>query len=90
MGRAAGAYAGPLLVKPRHPYPPVAVERFVDACATNTRQRRVCVCTIERLQRTLPYGDFAAADAAVRAQRPPVAATQRLFDAATAACRDLG
>lgn len=75
-------------MKPRYPYPPAAVERFVDACATSPGQRPVCVCTIRRLERTLPYRDFAAADAAIRANRPVAPTAQRIVDQATTACRD--
>ena len=88
MGRAAGGYAGPGLVKLRYPYPAAAVEKFVDACATTPRQRPVCVCTIDRLQRTLPYRDYQAADAAVRADRPAAPETRRVVDRAAAECRD--
>ena len=88
MGRAAGAAAGPGVAAPRYPYPRAAVDEFVEACATDSGQRPACVCTIERLQRTLPYRDYAAADAATRAGRPAPPATRRVFEAAAAACRD--
>ena len=88
MGRATGGYAGPGLVKPRYPYPDAAVQSFVDACATSPRQRPVCVCTIDRLQRTLPYRDFQAADAAVRGGRAVPRGTQQVVDRATSACTD--
>jgi hypothetical protein len=90
VGLWAGARVGPDAVKPKYPYPPRAVEAFVDTCAPGARQRPVCVCTIERLQRTLPYRDFAAADAATRAGRPVAPRTQRTFDLAAAECRDAG
>jgi hypothetical protein len=48
----------------------------------------VCECTIERLQRTLPFEDFAAADRAIRADRPVSAKTRAAIDEATDACRD--
>ena len=78
------------MVEPRYPYPPAAVNAFVDACAASPGQRPVCRCTIGRLQRTMPYRDFAAADAAVRAGRPVPAEVRRVFDLAAGACRDAG
>jgi hypothetical protein len=88
VGPAAGARAGPGAAERRYPYPAAAVRNFVGACAETSGQRRACVCTIERLQRTLPYRDFAAADAAVRAGRPASPRTQRVFDVAAGECRN--
>ena len=88
VGLWAGARAGPDAVRARYPYPRVQVDRFVSDCAPSARQRAACVCTIERLQRTLPYRDFAAADAAARAGRPVAPGTRRVFDLAAAECRD--
>ena len=88
VGPAAGGRAGSDAVEPRYPYPAAAVRKFVGACAATSGQRRACVCTIGRLQRTLPYRDFAAADAAIRAGRRASARTQRLFDVAAGECRN--
>jgi len=87
VGPAAGVRAGPDAAKPRYPYPAAALRKFVGDCAATSGQRRACVCTIERLQRTLPYRDFAAADAAIRAGRRASGRTQRVFDVAAEACR---
>ena len=88
VGPAAGARAGSDAARPRYPYPTATVRKFVGACAATSGQRRACVCTIERLQRTLPYRDFAAADAAVRAGRRASGRTQRVFDVAAGECRN--
>ena len=90
VGLWAGARAGAHTAEPRYPYPRDRVDAFVDACAAAPRQRPVCTCTIERLQRTLPYDLFAAADAATRAGRPLPPEAQRTFDLAATGCRDAG
>jgi hypothetical protein len=89
-GRASGARAGPDVVRARYAYPPATVREFVEQCASSASQRAVCRCTIDRLQRTLPYADFDAADRAFRAGRPLPAPTRRAIGAATSACRDDG
>jgi hypothetical protein len=48
----------------------------------------VCKCTIEWLQGTLPYAEFATADQAIRAERPVPPRTRRAIDDATEACRE--
>ena len=88
MGRALGAYAGPGLARARYPYPAGRVREFVAACAATPDQRQVCGCTIERLQSTLPYAEFAAADRAIRADRPVPPRTRTAIAAATEACRE--
>ena len=50
--------------------------------------RSVCECTIERLQRTLPFDDFAAADEAIREDKPVSARTRATIDEATESCRE--
>lgn len=76
------------MVTPLYEYPPAAVDEFTGACAATSSQRTVCDCTIERLQSTLPYREFAAADRAIRAGRPvPPRAKGALADA-TEACRE--
>jgi hypothetical protein len=87
-GRPAGSYARAGVAKLRYAYPAATVEEFVDACAVAPGQRRVCECTIERLQSTLPYAEFATADRAIRAERPVPARTRRAIDDATEACRE--
>jgi hypothetical protein len=76
------------VTKPRYEYPAATVDEFVDACAATSSQREVCSCTIERLQSTLPFLDFAAADRAIRAERPVAPRTRALIDDATEACRE--
>jgi hypothetical protein len=63
------------------------VTRFVKSCA-ETGSRKVCQCTIDQLQETLPFKEFDAADKAVRAEKPIPAKTRRLIDDATATCRE--
>jgi len=48
----------------------------------------VCECTIERLQQTLPFDDFAAADQAIRTDKPVSARTRATIDEATEMCRE--
>jgi hypothetical protein len=55
--------------------------------ATADGQRAVCGCTIKRLQETLPYGEFAAADKAIRQGKPVAPKTRKTIDDATGSCR---
>ena len=71
----------------RYPYPDETVRAFVSACA-KSGARSVCQCTIDRLQRTLPFDDFAAADRAIREDKPVSAKTRTTIDEATEACRE--
>ena len=59
----------------------------MSSCAKNG-SKAVCQCTIERLQQTLPFSDFDAADRAIRADKPLAPKTRSLIDDATEACRD--
>ena len=88
MGRSAGAYDAPGVAGPRYPYPRARVREFVADCAATPDQRHVCRCTIERLQSTLPYAEFAAADRAIRAERPVPARARSAIGAAAEACRE--
>jgi hypothetical protein len=88
VGRAAGAYDAAGLAGPRYPYPPDRVREFVADCAATPDQRQVCRCTIERLQSTLPYAEFAAADRTIRAEQPVPARARSAIGAATEACRE--
>ena len=85
-GQGLGSGAGPGVAGPRYPYPESTVRAFVDACAKNGA-RKVCQCTIERLQQTLPYAEFAAADRAIREDRAVAENTRDVIDEATDACR---
>jgi hypothetical protein len=88
-GKSLGEKAAPGVAGARYPYPEATVREFVKACVASAGgQREVCNCTIERLQQTLPFGDFAAADRAIRAGSPVSARTRRTIDEATEACRE--
>ena len=87
-GRATGSYVGPAVAKPRYEYPRARIDEFVDACAATAGQRAVCECTIDRLQSTLPFAEFASADRAIRAERPVARRTRTAIDEATEACRE--
>jgi hypothetical protein len=63
------------------------VRTFVDSCAKDG-SRAVCKCTIERLQETLPFRDFDAADRAIRAKEPLAPRTRALINEATEGCRE--
>jgi hypothetical protein len=88
VGRATGTRDAPGLSGPRYPYPPARVREFVAACSATPDQRQVCRCTIEWLQSTLPYAEFATADRAIRAERPVPAQARAAIGAATDACRE--
>jgi hypothetical protein len=89
VGQGLGENAGPGVAGARYPYPRETVRAFVDACVESAGgQRPVCVCTIDRLQRTLPFDDFAAADRAIRADEPVSARTKAAIDEATESCRE--
>jgi hypothetical protein len=87
-GRASGRYTGGGVLQARYRYPARVVRTFVDACGRSSAQRKVCGCTIERLESTLPYPRFAAADQAIRAGLPVPRDTRAALDAATEACRE--
>jgi hypothetical protein len=59
----------------------------VNSCAQNG-SRSVCECTIERLQETLPFKDFDAADKAIRAGDDLSPKTRGVIDEATESCRE--
>ena len=86
-GKSLGGNAGAGVSGPRYPYPAETVRAFVDSCAKNGA-RKVCQCTIERLQQTLPFDDFSAADRAIRTGRDLVPKTRQTINDATDACRE--
>ena len=86
-GKGLGKSAGAGVSGPRYPYEPVAVQNFVRECA-KTGSRSACVCTIDRLQQTLPFADFEAADRAIRQDQTVSAKTRATIDAAANACRE--
>jgi hypothetical protein len=86
-GEGIGSEAGSGVNGPRYPYPAATVREFVSSCAENG-SRAVCECTIERLQQTLPFKDFDAADRAIRQERPLSDSTRKTIDEATESCRE--
>ena len=69
-------------------YPEESVESFVESCAAqpNTTEA-ACRCVIERLQETMPYEEFQAADRAVQEEKPLKPESRRKLERAAAACR---
>jgi hypothetical protein len=70
-----------------HGYPEESIDAFVRECTVqpNTGERQ-CRCVVERLQETMPYEEFARADAALKENRQPAAASLRKLRAAVTAC----
>jgi hypothetical protein len=68
-------------------YPEESIDAFVRECTVqpNTGERQ-CRCVVERLQETMPYEEFARADAALKENRRPAAASLRKLRAAVRAC----
>jgi len=68
-------------------YPQESIDAFVQECTAqpNTGERQ-CRCVIERLQATMPYEEFARADAALKDNRQPAAASLEKLRAAATAC----
>ena len=68
-------------------YPHEAVDSFVAECRTEPQATpRDCRCVIERLQETMPYDEFAAADEALREDREASATSLRKLEQAVRAC----
>ncbi len=68
-------------------YPQESIDEFVQECTAqpNTAERQ-CRCIVERLQATMPYEEFAQADAALKENRQPAAASLAKLRAAVTAC----
>jgi hypothetical protein len=68
-------------------YPQKSIDEFVQECTAqpNTAERQ-CRCIVERLQETMPYDEFARADAALKENRQPAAASLEKLRAAVTAC----
>lgn len=68
-------------------YPRESIDSFVRECRAqpNTSERQ-CRCVVERLQETMPYEEFARADAALKENRQPDEASVEKLRAAVAAC----
>ena len=68
-------------------YPQESVSAFVEECtAQPDTGERQCRCVVERLQETMPYEEFARADAALKDNRQPAAASLEKLRAAVTAC----
>jgi hypothetical protein len=69
-------------------YPAKSVEAFVATCSKqNGVSEEACRCVIERLQETMSYDEFVAADEAARENREPTAASSAKLEAAADSCR---
>ena len=68
-------------------YPQESIDRFVRECAAqpNTAERQ-CRCVVERLQETMPFEEFARADAALKENQEPDAVSLEKLRAAVTAC----
>jgi hypothetical protein len=68
-------------------YPQKSIDTFVQECTAqpNTAEPQ-CHCIVERLQETMPYEEFARADAALKQNRAPAAASLEKLRAAVTAC----
>lgn len=68
-------------------YPQESIDAFVQECAAqpNTAERQ-CRCVVERLEATMPYEEFARADAALNENRQPAPASLEKLRAAVTAC----
>lgn len=68
-------------------YPQESIDMFVQECtAQPDTVERQCRCIVERLQETMPYEEFAGADAALKENRQPAAASLAKLRAAVTAC----
>jgi hypothetical protein len=68
-------------------YPEESIDAFVQECTVqpNTGERQ-CRCVVEHLQETMPYEEFARADAALKENREPAEASLQKLRAAVTAC----
>jgi hypothetical protein len=68
-------------------YPKESIDEFVRECNAqpNTSERQ-CSCVVERLQETMPYGEFARADKALKESKDPDPASLEKLRAAIRAC----
>lgn len=69
-------------------YPEKSVKAFVDTCSKQPgASRAACRCMIERLQETMSYAEFVAADNAARQGGEPNARAAAKLEAAADRCR---
>ena len=73
---------------PATEYPAPVVKNFMEACSKQSgATTSYCRCTIEELQKRLPYDDFKQADAAIQRGEKEPAKARRAIQAAIAKCR---
>jgi hypothetical protein len=71
-------------------YPAAVVQNFMKSCTAQAgATASYCRCTVEELQRQLPYNEFKDADAAIQKGGKAPAKAQRALDAAIKKCRKL-
>lgn len=69
-------------------YPKKSVELFVNTCSKQEGStREACRCMIDRLQATMTYTEFVAADNAARQGGEPSAGAAAKLEAAADRCR---
>jgi hypothetical protein len=69
-------------------YPKKSIDAFVATCSNqNGVSEEACRCVIGRLQKSMSYDEFVAADKATREGREPSAAASAKLEAAADGCR---
>jgi ABC-type glycerol-3-phosphate transport system substrate-binding protein len=69
-------------------YPAPVVQNFMKSCTAQAgATTSYCRCTIEELQRTLPYDDFKSADAAIQKGGKAPSKARAAINAAIKKCR---
>lgn len=69
------------------PYPKAAQDNFLTACKTSSNGKEdACKCALSKLEETVPYADFARADAAIRAGDKATGETAKRISAAISGC----
>jgi len=69
-------------------YPQSAVDNFVGECRKQPgASEAACKCVVARLEETMPYDEFVAADKALRANREPAKRSLDKLQAAANRCR---
>jgi hypothetical protein len=71
----------------RYPYPAAVTKQFITSCSDQGGAIGVCHCVVERLQETLPYAKFQAADRALTRRQAVDRGARQALDAAAATCR---
>ena len=69
-------------------YPAAVVQNFMKSCTAQAgATTSYCRCTIEELQRTLPYDEFKSADAAIQKGGKAPSKARAAINAAIKKCR---